>query len=170
MVLAQQGQPEAYENFLREVSVVLRAFLTSRTKSLAELEDTLQDTLLTLHRGRHSYTPGRPIGPWIYAICENRIIDRVRQRLRIEKIEQAWKSAHQDLAAEVNGRDNQTEYVLELMERLPAKQKWIILLLKFQGLSVTEVALQTGMSESAVKVTAFRGYEAIRKFFKGSEK
>lgn len=39
----------------------------------------------------------------------------------------------------------------------------IIEFLKLQDLSVKEVALQAGMSESAVKITAFRGYEGIRK-------
>jgi DNA-directed RNA polymerase specialized sigma24 family protein len=39
----------------------------------------------------------------------------------------------------------------------------IIEYLKLQDLSVKEVAVQAGMSESAVKITAFRGYEGIRK-------
>jgi RNA polymerase sigma-70 factor (ECF subfamily) len=46
---------------------------------------------------------------------------------------------------------------------LPGKQRRVIELLKLQELSVREVAARVGMSESAVKVTAFRGYEAIRK-------
>jgi RNA polymerase sigma-70 factor (ECF subfamily) len=49
--------------------------------------------------------------------------------------------------------------------KLPERQRRIIELLKIQELSVREVAAQTGMSESAVKVAAFRGYEAIRKIF-----
>ena len=41
----------------------------------------------------------------------------------------------------------------------------MIELLKVQGLSVKEVSAHTGMSESSVKVTAFRGYETIRRIF-----
>ena len=55
--------------------------------------------------------------------------------------------------------------VREALADLPEKQRKVIELLKVQGLSVKEVSAHTGMSESAVKVTAFRGYETIRRIF-----
>jgi RNA polymerase sigma factor (sigma-70 family) len=55
--------------------------------------------------------------------------------------------------------------VLEALQRLPQKQRRVIELLKLQDLSVKEVAIEVGLSEGAVKVTAFRGYEAMRKLF-----
>ena len=46
---------------------------------------------------------------------------------------------------------------------LPDNQRQVIELLKFEELSVAEVAARLGMTESNVKVTAHRGYRALRR-------
>ena len=46
---------------------------------------------------------------------------------------------------------------------LPDNQRQVIELLKFEELSVAEVADRLGMTESNVKVTAHRGYRALRR-------
>lgn len=161
LVLAQKGDRPAYERFLLEVSALLRGFLARRMNARERVEDVLQDTLLTIHRARHSYLPGRPVGPWLYTICEHRMTDFHRRRLRIERVEVPASDrivAVAEEPARESGRG-----VLEALGRLPGKQRRIIELLKLQDLSVREVAARVGMSESAVKVTAFRGYQRIRR-------
>jgi RNA polymerase sigma-70 factor (ECF subfamily) len=162
---AQGGDEAAYESFLREASEVLRAFLAKRMTSASDrMEDVLQETLLTLHRARHSFLPGRPIGPWLYAIAEHRMIEFYRRRRRIEAVE---TSTDLPEIAATNGSEPEAEglgaLLWEALLKLPRKQRMIIERLKLQDLSVKEVAVQAGMSESAVKITAFRGYEGIRK-------
>ncbi len=161
----QRGDQAAYESFLRESSVVLRAFLARRMTSASDrTEDVLQETLLTLHRARHSFLPGRPVGPWLYAICEHRIAEFYRRYRRMAAVEMSTDLPE---VAAADGSEPEAEgvrsLVLEALGKLPRKQRAIIESLKLRDLSVKEVALQSGMSESAVKVTAFRGYEAIRK-------
>ena len=46
---------------------------------------------------------------------------------------------------------------------LPDRQRQVIELLKFEDLSVRDVAARLGMSEANVKVTAHRGYRALRR-------
>ena len=46
---------------------------------------------------------------------------------------------------------------------LPERQRQVIELLKFEDLSVRDVAARLGMSEANVKVTAHRGYRALRR-------
>jgi DNA-directed RNA polymerase specialized sigma24 family protein len=48
---------------------------------------------------------------------------------------------------------------------LPAEQRDVIVLHWLEGLSFNEVSLVVGVSLSAVKVRAHRGYVAIRKIF-----
>jgi RNA polymerase sigma-70 factor (ECF subfamily) len=165
LIRAQDGDQAAYERFLSEVSGVLRAFLARRMSPARDrVEDVLQETLLTVHRARQSFLPGRPVGPWLYAICEHRLAEFFRRYRRIERVEIS-SGLH---ALEIADRSApETEglgaLVQEALMNLPRKQRLIIEFLKLRDLSVKEVALQTGMSESAVKITAFRGYEAIRK-------
>lgn len=165
LLAAQEGNKDAYERFLREISLLLKAFLVKRMGDGEMAEDVLQDSLLAIHRVRHTYVPGRPVGPWLYAICGHRMTDFYRKRRRVEKIEFPVSEEIEQVAA-ATVQDSGTEkgaQVRTLLEQLPEKQQNVIDLLKVHDLSVKEVSARTGMSESLVKVTAFRGYEAIRR-------
>ena len=165
LIRAQAGDKAAYECFLREASEVLRAFLARRMRSASDrVEDVLQETLLRLHRARHSFLPGRPVGPWLYAICEHRMFEFYRRHRRIEAVEESREvpdiPAPEVSASEADGMGVR---VIDALMKLPRRRRMIIEALKLRDLSVKEVAVRAGMSESAVKITAFRGYEAIRK-------
>ncbi|MBI2605070.1 MAG: sigma-70 family RNA polymerase sigma factor [Deltaproteobacteria bacterium] len=168
LLAAQEGNKDAYERFLGEVCVLLRSFLVKRMGENETVDDVLQDSLLAIHRVRHTYVRGRPVGPWLYAICEHRMTDFYRKRRRLEKIESPVSGDIERFAktAEQNTGMEKGEQVRSLLEHLPEKQRKVIELLKIHDLSVKEVSARTGMSESAVKVTAFRGYEAIRRLFR----
>ena len=56
-----QHKQEARVPFVR---VVARRFLADA----GAIEDAVQETLLSVHRMRHTYEPGRPVEPWIAAI------------------------------------------------------------------------------------------------------
>jgi RNA polymerase sigma-70 factor (ECF subfamily) len=56
------------------------------------------------------------------------------------------------------------ELVRRALEALPARQRAVVEALKYRDESVRDVAGQLGMSESAVKVTAHRGYRAMRRW------
>ena len=52
---------------------------------------------------------------------------------------------------------------IELLATLNPNQRIAIELLKFEGLSVKEAADRMSISEAALKVTAHRGYEQLRR-------
>jgi RNA polymerase sigma-70 factor, ECF subfamily len=161
LTLAQQGDGPAYEKFLHGACRILRPFLARRLREPDLAEDVLQDTLLAIHRARHTHLPGRPVGPWLYVICEHRIADFHRQRRRRGRLEVLGAEAPEPAADRIDPRP--PAVALEALGRLPGKQRQVIELLKLRDLSVRDVAGRFGMSESAVKVTAFRGYQAMRK-------
>jgi RNA polymerase sigma-70 factor (ECF subfamily) len=166
MVSAQNGNNKDYALFLNEVSKMLRPYLGKRMAS-DKAEDVLQETLLTIHQARHTYLPSRKIEPWIYAICSHRLIDYFRKYRRIEKNEvidfELIETAASPQAAATNEK---ADRVFGLLDKLPIQQKTSIELLKLEELSVKDVSQRMGMSESAVKVTAFRGYETIRRWLR----
>lgn len=169
LVRGQQGDREAYELFLFGASKVLRSYVRARGRRDAE-EDVLQESLLAIHLARHSYLSGRPVGPWIFAICEHRLIDFVRREKRRVKTEESLAREGKESGPTPSGGATPAGRIWDALAALPIKQRAIIEMLKVQGLSIKEVAVQTNMSEGSVKVTAFRGYEAIRKMLGGGKK
>ena len=63
----------------------------------------------------------------------------------------------------VTGGEADVDDVLAALERLPGRQREVIESLKLKDESVRAIGARLDMSESAVKVTAHRGYKALRR-------
>ncbi len=165
LALAQSGNREAYLAFLTEVAALVRGYLSRRMASAEAVEDVLQETLVAVHQARHTWSPGRPVGPWLYAITDRRMVDFLRRARRIERNEVGMSEEAEGLAESPQEpqSDPRGDLLHEALHRLPLAQRRVIQMLKIEDLSVKEVAAHTGMSESSVKVTAFRGYRSLRR-------
>jgi RNA polymerase sigma-70 factor, ECF subfamily len=165
MVCAQQGDQRAYEDLLHLLAQEARRFIGRRVGWADWAEDVVQEALLTVHRARRTYDPARPFAPWFYAILHSRLIDMLRSRRRVtthEVTDEAALAAQPAAATPGNGRSDVSEVLARAVAALPRAQREVISLMKYEELSVREVALRLGMSESAVKTTAHRGYKALR--------
>jgi RNA polymerase sigma-70 factor, ECF subfamily len=164
MVRAQDGDRQAYEDLLTRVSGLITGFVRRRVGDAAWADDVVQECLVALHRARHTYDPTRPFAPWLFAIAQNRLVDALRVARRRVLRELAPESVWPALAKRPNQeRDAMRADLRREVAALPEKQRRVIELLKFEELSVREVASRLGMSEANVKVTAHRGYRALRR-------
>lgn len=163
MVAAQSGDRGLYEILLHRVTALAQGYVRRRVGDVPWGEDVVQECLIALHRARHTYDPARPFAPWLYAIVQNRLVDALRlQRRRLLRELQAIEGSHEPRSSGVQERDELRRDVRRAVAGLPDRQRQVIELLKFEELSVREVAARLGMSETNVKVTAHRGYRALR--------
>jgi RNA polymerase sigma-70 factor (ECF subfamily) len=165
MIGAQAGDAAAYEKLLLELLPHLRRFVRRRLNDVAATEDVVQNVFVAVHRARHTYRPERPFGPWLHAIARNAVIDHARSGMRRRRRERSLEeNGVPEPAAEaepaVGGRLS-PELERSLAE-LPASQREAVLLLHVEELSVAEAAAWVGISKSALKVRAHRGYRALR--------
>ena len=166
MLLAQRGDGDAYERCLLDLATVLRAYVRANAGDVPWVDDVVQDTLVSIHRARHTYDPTRSFAAWFYAIARNRLIDGLRHARRRATREVAMELLPEPAAVAQDAVDRCP--LVAALAQLPARQRQIITAMKLQGDSIREVAARTGMSESAVKVTAHRGYKALRRLLAGS--
>ena len=164
---AQAGDGLAYEALLVEVTALVRAFVRRRLREVDAVEDVVQETLLSIHRDRRTYDPERSFRPWMYAIAKHRLLDFVAKRRRRSATEvlgdERWEDALVDERVTVAEPTGASPFVQRVLALLSQKQREIIRLLKLEGWSVAEISAKTGLSPGAVKVTAHRGYQKIRK-------
>src|SRR5215510_10242117 len=73
MQAAQAGDAQAYVRLLKEITPRLRQTVRRQRRfvSAEDIEDLVQDILLSLHAVRASYDPRRPFMPWLMAIMRN---------------------------------------------------------------------------------------------------
>lgn len=164
MTSAQDGDRQAYEDLLTRVAALVRAFVRRRVGDIAWSDDVVQECLVALHRARHTYDPARPFAPWLYAIAQNRLVDALRAQRRrlLHEIHVEAELATASRRPEQE-RDALSQDLRRAVADLPENQRRVIELLKFEDMSVREVAARLGMSESNVKATAHRGYRALRR-------
>lgn len=143
---------------------MIRAFLRRRIADPAELADVHQETLVHLHRARHTYDPRRPFDPWLFAIVRHTTIDHGRRRRARSSWEVLVDEPPEQTAEATAGYDRALEHALA---GLPASQREAFEMLQVEGLSVDAAAARAGVSRGALKVRAHRAYKALRSLFGG---
>jgi RNA polymerase sigma-70 factor, ECF subfamily len=158
-----QGDKQAYADLLRETARLLRPFLSRRLSFDGEVEDVLQEILISIHKARHTYDGQRPYKPWVYAIARFRLqdylrvhyADQLRHAVDIAELENVL---HEDVTESAISYES----ISGEIHKLPEKQAAILQLMHRDGYTAKETAEKLGMSESAVKVAAHRAYKVLR--------
>jgi len=173
MRLAQAGDQDAYASLLVMLTAVTRQFAASRVGRVPWIDDVVQETLITIHSARRTYDSTRPFAPWFYAILSSRMIDVLRKERRVGAREVGADVLPEWTAqggSPVDGADGvDFDRVQAALETLSDRQREVVRALKLRDESVKEVSERLGMSQSAVKVTAHRGYRALRRLLGSRE-
>jgi RNA polymerase sigma-70 factor (ECF subfamily) len=168
MARYQQADAAAAAALVELLSPQLYGFFASQMGSRTDAEDMLQEVWLRIHRVRHTYRPGEPLLPWVYAIAHRVRVDNYRKRHRIDSREPGT-----DVLPEPPAR-NDEKYGLppfnELVATLPESQREVLIMLKVNGLSIEEIARATASTPGAVKQKAHRAYERLRNVLKRTPK
>lgn len=166
---AQSGDADAYLCLLEEVVPRVRDIVArrGRGRSQADVEDLVQDVLLSVHVARATYDPRRPFVPWLLAITRHRLADGARRfarrdarEVQVEDLDVTFSSAatHSTLDDSAETAD-----LRQAMAALPVKQREAIQLLKLEELSLKEAAVVTGTSVGALKVATHRAIATLRR-------
>ncbi len=161
---SQNGDQRAYAGLLRETSRFLRPFLAKRLSFTNEVEDLLQEILISIHKARHTYDGKRAYKPWVYAIAKFRLQDYLRAHYS-DQLHHAVELSEleESLPEHVTETGISYESISVEVQKLPEKQATILQLMHQEGYTAKEVAEKMGMNESAVKVAAHRAYKVLRK-------
>lgn len=161
MKRVQEGDQEAYRQFLDEIGPILFNFVRRRVFNPEMVRDVYQEVLLTLHKARHSYEPSRPLGPWIFTVARNSMLDALGRNRKFAEREVPTEFLPEIVEIERDGGlDDRLDQALKELSPL---NREAVELLKLKGLSLEEAAKRLNISVAAVKVRAHRGYEQLRK-------
>ncbi len=173
MASAQTGDRAAYDNLLRACIPLIKRVARGQGVGSESVDDVVQETLLSIHRARHTYDPGRSITAWLKMIAQRRAIDALRRRQRIREVHapNAYEShcdtgcASHAVAFEL--RD--TAWLSAAVRSLPVRQREAIDLLVFQSQSLASAAVAAGRSTGSLRVSWHRAIRTLRAQFHGQE-
>ena len=164
MALSRHGDKQAYSVLLKECSHWLRRYFARRVPP-HQLDDLVQETLMSFHRKLASHDPSRPFLPWLAAIARYRWVDHLRSIYRAEET-----ALDQDLPVDSDEEQVAARLSLDrLFAYLPPAQARAIELVKIEGRSIAEAARSCGQSEPLIKVNIHRGLKKLAALIEKAE-
>jgi RNA polymerase sigma-70 factor (ECF subfamily) len=164
MIRYQAGDPEAFDEFYRQVNSKLLKFLIIKCLDRQLAEDLLQETFLQIHRSRRTYLPGKPVTPWIFSIAHHVFLSDRRSRIRRKTREEGIEDHLEDFPVPT---DIEATVEMDLLKGalalLSTEQRESLLLHHYWGFSFREIAGTLGIRTVTAKLRAHRGLNKLRK-------
>jgi RNA polymerase sigma-70 factor, ECF subfamily len=155
------------ELFARHAPQLLRR-MRHRLPRREDAEELVQQSFLHLHRARGQYQAGRQLAPWLTTIAYNLKREHFRRLMRRPEAT-LEREPPAPPAREPLERAEEAARLRRALARIPCRQRQVIVMHWFDELDFPSVARQLGVTLSAVKVRASRGYKALRRVLEESE-
>lgn len=163
MRAADRGDGAAYHRLLVAITPVLRATaqrgLAQAGQPTDQCEDIVQEILLAVHLKRHTWDRNAPVGPWLFAIARNKLIDALRKRGR--RIFVDIDDFADRLATEPPQEQTSLGQVEAHLGALPTRQRDVLQAIAVDGASIREASARLSMTEGAVRVALHRGLASL---------
>lgn len=167
MISARNGQLDAIGVLFERYHVRLFNFFLKMTRCRDLSGDLTQTVFYRIMKYRKTYNGPNTFRTWMFRIARNALTDHYRARKRI------IENDNDELKKELYQMSDETEKekmdkyaaLSAAMEKLPGKQKEILLLSRFEGLKYHEISAITGDSVPNLKVTAHRAIKTLKKLY-----
>lgn len=162
--LSQNGDKRSYNILLKQIASFAQGYIVGTVFSRDWAEDIVQEVLISVHRSLHTYSADRPFKPWLISIIHFRKTDYLRKHYRARDDRKTALDEKNFITEHVTNPVSAGEYkdIETALEELPEKQREVFRRVKIEGYTAKEVAVQLGMTESAVKVSAHRTMNKLK--------
>jgi len=163
------ADPQVFSAFYDQALPVVYGYFLRRTGGLPALaEDLTQETFLAAVRQiQRGVSVDAPM-PWLIGIARHRLVDHYRATAgsanRVFAIGD-WIDDHPDERDDF-GPILEREVAIAALDALPASQRLVIVLRYLDGMSVPEIASQTGKSIHAVESLLARGRATFKRHYR----
>jgi RNA polymerase sigma-70 factor (ECF subfamily) len=151
------GDRDAFEELYRRFARPVLGMAIRQLGDNGRAEDATQETFTAIWRSARSYKPERgTASAWLYAVARHAIIDRARQR--VEPAAEAPDEPSRDI-----GPDERAELswlawrVHSALQRLPERERAVLELAYWSGLSQAEIASYLDVPLGTVKTRTRAG-------------
>jgi RNA polymerase sigma-70 factor (ECF subfamily) len=155
------GDQRAFAELFERYAPMLVRLMRRQIRVEDDALELVQQTFLQLHRARLDFEEGRKLRPWLMTIAFNLKREYFRRRKRRPEAPLEFEPPASTRTHPVERRAD-IERVRTALDSLPEGQREVIAMHWFEELSFPEVAQILGLTVSAVKVRAHRGYQALR--------
>lgn len=163
------GDDEAFGRVITAESPRLTRFVAAVLCDLGEAEEVVQESLIRLWRNADGWEPRARIGTWLHQVAYRLSIDRLRRRrphVDIDDLDDVLEDEAPSPERQLS-RIEDVRLVHEALDRMPDRQRAVIVLAHFQELGQAEASAIMGMSEHAYESLLARARRRLRGLLAG---
>jgi RNA polymerase sigma-70 factor (ECF subfamily) len=174
MVAHCEGDPAAFGQLVGRYAGPLLGYLTRMVGDRHQAEDMFQETFMRVHTHAGSFRDGGRFKTWLFTIATRRSIDLLRKRGRrpasvsmdADELAPGLEAELADTGCDpgvATARAEVKEQVRHAVDSLPDRQRAVLLLAYFHGLTYAEVAEALTCSPGTVKTHMSRALQTLAK-------
>ena len=154
---------DAKEKIYKDYHGKVLSYIRSKTNSVHDAEDIAADVFLKVYEKLDTFDETKAsLSTWIYTITRNTLTDFFRTRRVFEEVPEMLEdgsSVEEDVCnAEV------LEALASALESLGERERDIIILRFYKGMTLIEIAKQMGISYAYVKVLQNKAFDVLKKY------
>lgn len=149
---------EAYEKY----ADILYRLALSHLQHQQDAEDAVQEVFIRYLNRTKPFADASHEQAWLIRVTVNLCYDMLRHKNRHRY------TALED-AAEITAEEPQDCGILQTLEKLPVKNRTVLVLYYLEGFSVEEIAFMLRISVSAVKMRMSRGRDQLKTILEEEE-
>ncbi len=142
------------------------SLLKKMLKNEQDAEETLQDCFIKAYNSLSGFKGEAKFSTWFYRIVYNTALTKLSSQKRKTENEMSSVDEHFDLKSDydynVSERKDMSEFIIELVNKLPEKHSAIISLFYLDEMSCEEISKTLDISLSNVKVMLHRSRNALK--------
>ena len=157
------GGAGAFEEIVRAHSSRIFNFVFQMTRQRQDAEDLVQQTFIKAYHNLHRFDGSRPIINWLLTIARRSALNHFRSAKKWEQMPETIASNEASPATTAEQREKNENLWIDA-RRLLSQREFEIMWLRFgEDLSIEETARVAGLTQTHVKVIAFRARKRLMK-------
>lgn len=149
VLAAQRGEREAFSELVRtherRAYAVARAIVVNHE----DAEDAVQEAFLHAYRALHRFLPDQAFGAWLHRIVANAALDITRRR-KVRDADELPETVASPFRDPAESSELRTR-LQGALEKLPARQRAVIVLHDVEGFKHAEIGKMLGIPEGTAR-------------------
>lgn len=162
----QAGDKSAFEDLVALMERPLLYYATKLTGDAETALDLLQEVWIKAFRGIHGLKDPGSMRPWLYRITHGLAVDRIRQYVSRQRVEEVHVAGSQG-AADPSFSADDAAAIHEALNGLAPKHRDVLVLYFLEDFSLAEIAMVVRCSEGTVKSRIHYAKRAMKEILTG---
>jgi len=171
---AQEGDEAAFREILEHYQAKVFSIIHGIVRHRNDTEDIAQQVFSKVYFSIRKFDFRSSLITWIYKITVNECYDYLRKKKvrklvyesdlsedEVRRVENSEPAI--DKKPPVDADLARRDYLMKLLSKVSEEDRMLLILKEVEGLSVEELAAQTGMNENTIKVKLFRARQKLVK-------